>query len=227
MPRVSRTVTGTRRPFDIEVGRLGDAIVRVRVTGDLDPAYAVQFEHAMRDALDEAPLVVVDLRDLDFCDSSAVRALLEADSRAREAEKRMVVVPAARVRRVLEAADADRALTLVSEMDDRLHAMYPGHASSWSAPIAGERIPHLAAAHRTVNGAVRVGRRHLDDVQERRPYLCECGLLGCNTLIELTAGDYERARSDPRWFAVLPGHEIADVQTVVARGDLHCVVEDR
>ena len=56
-------------------------------------------------------------------------------------------------------------------------------------------------------------------------FRCECARLGCNQLIELTVREYEEVRSHPRWFVVLPGHELPDVETVVATRPGYVIVE--
>src|SRR5262245_31080535 len=49
--------------------------------------------------------------------------------------------------------------------------------------------------------------------------LCECGNLDCSERIVLSREEYAAVRSDPAQFAVKPGHEIAEVEAVVARND--------
>ena len=45
-------------------------------------------------------------------------------------------------------------------------------------------------------------------VDGQRPYLCECSDPRCVEIIVLDRGEYERVRSNPRWFAVARGHAI-------------------
>jgi hypothetical protein len=56
-------------------------------------------------------------------------------------------------------------------------------------------------------------------------FTCECGDVTCTQPIEITVEDYQHARRDPRCFAVLPGHELPDVERVVERHDTHLVVQ--
>ncbi len=58
-------------------------------------------------------------------------------------------------------------------------------------------------------------------------FRCECARLGCNQLIELTVREYERIRSNPRRFVVVPGHEYPDVETVIAAKPRYVIVEKR
>src|ERR1700736_2075347 len=56
-------------------------------------------------------------------------------------------------------------------------------------------------------------------------FRCECARLGCNELLELSVREYERVRSNPRRFLVLPGHERLEVEVVVERRPGYLVVE--
>ena len=49
---------------------------------------------------------------------------------------------------------------------------------------------------------------------------CECGhLTPCDERITVTPATYERVRSDPTTFIMLPGHGKESVETVVEHGD--------
>jgi hypothetical protein len=63
--------------------------------------------------------------------------------------------------------------------------------------------------------------------EEDRPigFRCECARLGCNQLVELTVREYEEIRSHPRRFVVVPGHELAEVETVVETRPGYVIVE--
>ena len=56
-------------------------------------------------------------------------------------------------------------------------------------------------------------------------FRCECARLGCTALLPLTPRDYEHVRANPRRFVMLPGHELEEVETVVAREGGYVVVE--
>ncbi len=47
--------------------------------------------------------------------------------------------------------------------------------------------------------------------------VCECGDSTCMERITLTTAEYEALRADPTQFAVRPGHDGPNVETVVAR----------
>jgi hypothetical protein len=55
--------------------------------------------------------------------------------------------------------------------------------------------------------------------------VCECANGGCTSRMTLTLHEYEQLRLNPRRFAVLPGHEIEDIEEVVERTDRYLVVE--
>src|SRR5215212_10246995 len=46
-------------------------------------------------------------------------------------------------------------------------------------------------------------------------YFCECADPACAQKVRIRGSDYERVRSDPTHFFVVPGHEVADVETVL------------
>jgi hypothetical protein len=56
-------------------------------------------------------------------------------------------------------------------------------------------------------------------------FRCECARLGCNELVDLSPREYERIRSNSRWFLVLPGHELKEAEKVVDAGDGYLIVE--
>ena len=63
------------------------------------------------------------------------------------------------------------------------------------------------------------------DVKHELTILCECGSGDCAERIALSEDEYEQLRRIPTHFAVLPGHEIPDVERVVERHDGFVVVE--
>jgi hypothetical protein len=54
---------------------------------------------------------------------------------------------------------------------------------------------------------------------EHVEFLCECGSRDCTEVVALTRREYESLRADPVLFAVLPGHQIPEVEVVVAEND--------
>lgn len=56
-------------------------------------------------------------------------------------------------------------------------------------------------------------------------FMCECADAACTAVITLTPVEYEELRSNPRRFAVLPGHQVEDVERVVETHPNYLVVE--
>jgi len=73
---------------------------------------------------------------------------------------------------------------------------------AWFREI-NDQIEAAALAHGAVN-----------DVYE---FICECANADCAERMQMTLAQYERVRSDPTHFAILPGHEQPDIETVILR----------
>jgi hypothetical protein len=56
-------------------------------------------------------------------------------------------------------------------------------------------------------------------------YVCECSDTACFKTIELTKDEYERARSRPTVFMVVPGHETPEIERVVEENERFVLVE--
>ena len=56
-------------------------------------------------------------------------------------------------------------------------------------------------------------------------FMCECADASCTSVLTLTHVEYEELRSNSRRFAVLPGHEVEDVERVVETHPRYLVVE--
>ena len=54
---------------------------------------------------------------------------------------------------------------------------------------------------------------------------CECGHAGCTEQLPISWSEYERVRSEPTHFIVLPGHEEAEIERLVRSEDGFAVVE--
>jgi hypothetical protein len=86
-----------------------------------------------------------------------------------------------------------------------------------------ERIARNEAIFRDVNEAIQGGRWPGEN--EVAAFRCECGLLGCARLIEMTVGDYERVRANPRRFVVAVDHDLPEAEAVVERHPDYVVIE--
>ena len=81
------------------------------------------------------------------------------------------------------------------------------------------RIGENEALYRAINEKIEDLNQTFGTVTESMAVVCECGQLECTEQIELDVPTYERVRSDPTLFVVLPGHEIPDVETIVEPHD--------
>jgi anti-sigma B factor antagonist len=94
-----------------------DGQTRLALVGELDIASAPQFEEGLAEAESDAPeTLVLDLRRVDFIDSTGLRAVIGADERARSDGRRFVIVrgPAA-VERVFSVTQLDQRLDIVDD----------------------------------------------------------------------------------------------------------------
>jgi hypothetical protein len=56
-------------------------------------------------------------------------------------------------------------------------------------------------------------------------FLCECGHPDCEEPIQMTRGEYERVRRNPRRFAIMAEHAIETTEDIVERHERYIVVE--
>ncbi|MBI5104407.1 MAG: STAS domain-containing protein [Solirubrobacterales bacterium] len=104
-------------PFSVETEDR-DAQLLVRLRGELDLATAPEVEDIVLPAARDGRHVIVDLRALEFLDSSGVRVLVAAHAAAGEGGGRLSVVrgPAGGpVQRVLEISGLEGVLDLVDD----------------------------------------------------------------------------------------------------------------
>lgn len=90
---------------------------RLVVSGELDLSSAEELEAQLRQLESSEPeLLVLDLRELEFMDSTGLRVVIAADARARDRGARLVVVRAREeVDRVFRLTRMDQHLELVDE----------------------------------------------------------------------------------------------------------------
>ncbi len=85
------------------------------------------------------------------------------------------------------------------------------------------RIGKNEALFREVNERIREITTYDGDAE----FLCECGDPSCTEAIPMTLAEYEGVRRDPTHFALVPGHELEDVEQVILQNDRFAVVEKR
>jgi anti-sigma B factor antagonist len=82
----------------------------VHITGELDIATSPQLQETLLEPQLQAQLVVLDLRELAFMDSSGVHAIVNASIRARQVGRRLVLLRG--------GLDVDRVFTLTGSAKD-------------------------------------------------------------------------------------------------------------
>jgi hypothetical protein len=83
--------------------------------------------------------------------------------------------------------------------------------------VAGERerrIGENEAIFRAANERMADWEER-DRVEALELYFCECADPTCTQKVRLSGSDYERGRSEPTQFFLVPGHQVADVETVL------------
>jgi anti-anti-sigma factor len=102
--------------YDVQTtdGPLGPVVA---LSGDIDLAAVEAVEQKLRAAIGGEPdVLVLDLRKVEFMDSSGLRLVLRLDQEQRERQGRLVLVRGGRrVARVLELTGADRQLEMVDD----------------------------------------------------------------------------------------------------------------
>ena len=94
-----------------------DGQTRLALAGELDIASTPEFEEGLAKAESTEPgVLVLDLRKVEFIDSTGLRAVIAADERARNAGRRFVVVRGtAAVERVFSVTQLDQRLEIVDD----------------------------------------------------------------------------------------------------------------
>jgi anti-anti-sigma factor len=106
-------------PFTIETDVREDRLVLVP-RGELDMASAPELEQAVMPKLQDGAWVVLDLRSLDFIDSSGLRVVVGAHRSAEEHGSRFTCVrgaPGSTVHRIVEIAGIDGVIEMVDDPD--------------------------------------------------------------------------------------------------------------
>jgi anti-anti-sigma factor len=113
--------------LDVTTHERPDGGAQLELAGELDLASASKLDEELRRVEAGRPsLVVVDLQRLRFMDSSGLRVLLSADSRARDEGRRLVLVRGdQRVQKVLTITRLDERLEIVDDPES-IAAEQPG-----------------------------------------------------------------------------------------------------
>ncbi|MFN2388750.1 MAG: hypothetical protein ABR575_03985 [Actinomycetota bacterium] len=88
-------------------------------------------------------------------------------------------------------------------------------------------IARNEALFRELNERIKLALGSTTLSSEKQDFVCECGKPGCFAVISMTYGEYENLRENPRWFGVLDGHDLPDLETVVQRCGPYNVVQKK
>ena len=82
-----------------------------------------------------------------------------------------------------------------------------------------ERLANNEVLFREINERIaEVAEPHTGSRDEHvYEFLCECSNVGCDLRLPLTLSVYEAVRQDPTHFVVAPGHELPEIESVIAR----------
>ncbi|MDP9383864.1 MAG: hypothetical protein M3P50_01275 [Actinomycetota bacterium] len=97
-----------------------------------------------------------------------------------------------------------------------------------TAPLPDPRAIRIAeneSHFRSINERLEGDLEQYASPGEELEFVCECGRDACRDRLALSVERYEAVRADARWFAVVPGHQIPDVEDVVSDHGSHLVVQ--
>jgi anti-sigma B factor antagonist len=113
-------LSGGRESAVAGIDRRGEAVV-VSLAGELDLYNAEEIRRALLDTLaDGTELLVVDLAEVTFIDSTALGVLIEARSRMTDRSGFRLAAPGTEVRRALEVSGLDRHFLVHDTVADAL-----------------------------------------------------------------------------------------------------------
>ena len=113
--------------FECVLGRSGRDAVWIRLAGELDLAAAPLLAQTLREPLAGVQLIVLDLRDLTFMDSTGLHVVIDSYNRARQRGSRLVMIRG--------SAQVDRLFELVG-VSDRFEIVDAESIGPGSDPLA-------------------------------------------------------------------------------------------
>jgi hypothetical protein len=87
------------------------------------------------------------------------------------------------------------------------------------------RIGLNEAVFREANERIREVNETFATITDELVFVCECGSGTCTEKISMPPGEYEALRAEPTHFAIVPGHEIPDVEQVVGQRQDYAIVK--
>ncbi|MES9538089.1 MULTISPECIES: STAS domain-containing protein [unclassified Actinomadura] len=108
--------------FDISLMR-DDRCTLVRVKGDIDVVSRARFEEALFEAVETGEPMVVDMREVTFCDSTGLNAIVAANRRAGERGTHLALVALPpRVQRVFRITGIDKFIPIHDTLREAIGA---------------------------------------------------------------------------------------------------------
>jgi anti-sigma B factor antagonist len=112
------TLPGVVEPhFQVEVSQ-GESRAVLRLSGELDVSSSPALEDEI-ERVNGVEVIILDLRELEFIDSTGLGVLVKTHQRMREAGRHLGIVEGTgQVKRLLELTGLDQQLTLLGAPDD-------------------------------------------------------------------------------------------------------------
>jgi len=90
-----------------------------------------------------------------------------------------------------------------------------------------DRIVWTQSLFREINDRVKPQDLALlrEDPDALLGFVCECGSRRCTELMLMTLDEYERLRTEPTRFAVLPNHHFDQVERILERNERFFLIE--
>ncbi|MEU8124520.1 STAS domain-containing protein [Spirillospora sp. NPDC049024] len=108
--------------FDISLMR-DDRCTLVRVKGDIDVVSRARFEEALFEAVETGEPMVVDMREVTFCDSTGLNAIVAANRRVGERGTHLALVALPpRVQRVFRITGIDKFIPIHETLREAIGA---------------------------------------------------------------------------------------------------------
>jgi len=114
-----------------------------------------------------------------------------------------------------------RAVVIDAETPEPIVQTLALNADTFIAVPRGLRVAQTEELFKRLNGAIAT---LLDGGSGA--FLCECGNPLCNEPIDVDTEDLKMLHSEPRSYAIAPGHQIPDLETVVLQNDRYAVVRN-
>jgi anti-sigma B factor antagonist len=107
---------GQTTPFSVQIDHIGTTDI-VTVRGEIDLVSAPEFEEKLSTV---GSTIVVDLRHLDFMDSSGIAVLLRRKQKLEEGSELRLVMKPGIIERLFEVAGIDKVFSIYSDVEQAI-----------------------------------------------------------------------------------------------------------